>query len=464
VARQFLDRRSEFSELEAAWARARRGSPQLAVLWGRRRVGKTYLLSHFARRHRAVFFGATQQAERVELGRLAEAVRRDLGDAIADLTGGGFSSWEAALRVFVAMAAKGPLAVVIDEAPYLMRSTPGFASIVQVVWDHLPPGSHLLLVLTGSAIGVIEELIATGALRGRPTLQRRLEPLDPVAAREFLPKLSPSDFLEAYAACGGYPLHLRAWDSEAPVDVNLLRLAFTAGGLLMQDAESILSEELSGTLGHSRILAAVGRGRTKYGEIANEAGQRVELPLETLVRAGFLRKTLPVGAPKGAHATYEIGDPYLSFWFTCVYANTVEIESGQGGAVLRRMRTLWQRHLGSVFEELARDHARRLVSEGRLPKEMVIGRWWTVHGTPCEVDVLGLEGNRSVLVGEARWQKDPLDMLALEELRRKVASVPRPAEDPTLALWSRAGVSPSVKRAGALGFSLREMLRRASKS
>ena len=174
VVKEFLDRTVELSELEAAWAEARRGRPQLAMFWGRRRVGKTYLLSHFARRHRAVFFGATQQSEAVELRRLGEAVRRDLGDAVADLTGGSFASWEAALKFFVTLAAKQPLAVVIDEVPYLLRSTPGFASIVQVVWDHLGPGSHMLLVLTGSAIGVVEELIGVGALRGRPTLVRRL--------------------------------------------------------------------------------------------------------------------------------------------------------------------------------------------------------------------------------------------------------------------------------------------------
>jgi AAA+ ATPase superfamily predicted ATPase len=456
----FLNRVSELSELENAWANAQSGRPQLAVLWGRRRVGKTFLLSHFVRRRRGVFFGATQQAEPVELGRLGEAVRRDLGDDVADLTGGSFASWEAALRFFVTLAAKEPLALVIDEVPYLLRSTPGFASVVQFVWDHVPPGTRILLVLTGSAIGIVEDLIGTGALRGRPTLVRRLEPLDPVAARAFLPKLPPSDFLEAYAACGGYPLHLRAWDGDSPVDVNLQRLAFTAGGLLMQDAESMLAEELSGAAGHARILAAVGRGHTRYGEIANEAGQRVEMPIETLVRAGFLRKSLPVGAPKGAHPAYDIGDAYLSFWFTCIYASTTEIESGQGNAVMRRARPLWQRHVGSVFEELARQHAARLVSAGELPRDLVIGRWWAVRGAQCEVDVLGLEGGRTALMGEARWQRDPFDLRALDDLKRKMALVPNPVAEPIFAFWSRAGIGASVKRAGALGFSLREMLKR----
>jgi hypothetical protein len=98
----------------------------------------------------------------------------------------------------------------LDEVPYLARSTPGFTSVVQAVWDHLAAPNHLFLVLNGSATGVMERMLgAGGSLRGRPTESIRIDPLDPWAARMFLPSLAPAEFVEAYAACGGYPLHLR---------------------------------------------------------------------------------------------------------------------------------------------------------------------------------------------------------------------------------------------------------------
>ena len=78
-----VNRSAELRRLDEAWQRAVEGSPQLLVVWGRRRVGKTFLLSHFAQGKRAVFFGATQQAEAVELRRLTETIRRDLGDQAA---------------------------------------------------------------------------------------------------------------------------------------------------------------------------------------------------------------------------------------------------------------------------------------------------------------------------------------------------------------------------------------------
>jgi AAA+ ATPase superfamily predicted ATPase len=453
VISPLIDRRDELARLEACWREASAGRPQLALLWGRRRVGKTFLLSHFVQGKRAVYFGATQQSQPIELRRLHEAVQRDLGAAAADLAGGGFATWEAALRFFAALAEAGPLVVVLDEVPYLARSTPGFASIVQVVWDHLRPGTRLMLVLTGSAVGVIEDMLgARAALRGRPTLALRLDPLDPLAARAFLPRLAPAAFLEAYAACGGYPLHLLQWDQQASTAQNLLRLAGSPGGLLLEDAPGVLREELPETGGYPRILAAIGRGRTRYSEIASDADQRIEHAVDVLVRTGFVRRALPVGAPRGARADYEIGDTYLAFWFGVLYASIPDVEAGQGRSVLRRVEPLWQRHLGAVFEDAARLHARRLVEGGVLPGDLVAGRWWATTGEPCEVDVLGILGSRTHLLGEARWQQRALDGRDLEALRRKATRVPRAVEQPIYALWGRGGVTEDVTRTGALGF------------
>jgi uncharacterized protein len=457
--RPLLDRDQETRLLEAAWQRAVAGASELAVVWGRRRVGKTFLLSHFAAGRRAVHFGATQQSQGVELRRFAETVRSQLGDRALDLAGGGFRDWEGALRFATALAADEPLLLILDEVPYLAQSTPGFASIVQTVWDHLPTGTHLMLALTGSAISTVEAMLGpSGPLRGRPTLRLRLEPVDPLGGRLFLPKLDPTSYLEAYAACGGYPLHLLAWDEQASTTKNLRRLAVTPGGILLDDATGILREELPDTGGYPRILAAIGRGATRFSEIASEADQRIDHALDVLIEAGFVRKALPIGSPRGARPGYEIADPYLAFWFSLLYQNVQLIDSGQGGAVLQRTEPLWQRHLGWVFEELARSHARRLVVRGELPGDLVVGRWWATRGPQCELDVLGLRGSRTALLGEARWQARPLSVSVLNELRQKLAYVPSPLDDPTYVLWGRHGVEGRVAASGGLGFGLEHML------
>lgn len=456
MRQRLLNREAEVEVLQRAWASAQSGKPQLGVMWGRRRVGKTFLLSHFAGGKRSVFFGATQQAEAVELRRFIEAVRLGLGPEAADLAGGDLSGWEAALKLVAAHGRDEPLLVVLDEVPYLAKSTPGFASIVQAVWDHLRRDTKLMLVLTGSAVGAIDSMLgAGGPLRGRPTLSLRLNPLGPAEARRFLPKLEAATFLEAYAACGGYPLHLLKWDQDLTTRQNLEALAGSPGGLLVEDAAGILAEEIDEPVGYRRVLAAIGRGRSRLSEIASDAGQRVEYPLDILVRTGFVRRGLAVGAPRRSRPMYEIADTYLAFWFAVLYSDVPLIEGGQGRAVLRRREPAWMVHVGRVFEEAARGHATRLVARGELPDDLVIGRWWASSGQPCEVDVLGLRGSRTALVGEARWQSRPLGLNDVRVLTAKIDRLPRPEDDLTLALWGRGGVDKAVMRAGVLGFDVR---------
>jgi hypothetical protein len=220
----------------------------------------------------------------------------------------------------------------------------------------------------------------------------------------------------------------------------------------------MLAEELTHAGGYARVLAAIGRGRTRYAQIASESDQRIERPLEILMRAGLISKRLPVGAPRGARASYEIADPYLAFWFSVLYSDIPQIEAGQGRAVLNRRNPSWQRHLGSVFEDVARAHARRLATRGELPSDLVIDRWWATSGEPCEVDVLGIRGTRSVLLGEARWQSRPLGARELAQLQAKATRVPRVVESPIFALWGRGGIDDAIRSKTVLGFDAHDML------
>lgn len=432
----------ETRQLENAWQTAGEGRPQLVLVTGKRRVGKTFLLADFARRRRSISFTATRQSEAVELRRFAEtAGESEAGRAALSAAGGAFRDWEHVLRGVSFEARSEPLLVVFDEAPYLEESTPGFASLVQAAWDRMTVGgdNHLMLVVTGSAIATMDALASgRGPLFGRTTERLRLEPIDIVDAGEFLPDLRPTELIEAYAACGGYPLHLQAWRPDATVRENLERLAFSPGGLLLEDAAQLLREGLPGTGGYERVLAAIGRGATKYSEIGNEADQRVDYTLRTLEAAGFVAKETPVGAPPRARGAFRIDDTYLAFWFSTMDPVRADIEAGQGRGAMARVEQRWRRHVAAVFEALCRQHAVRLVDAGVLPP-MLVGRWWTTSGQQVEIDVVGL-GDTATLVGEAKWSEVP-DMARirreLEAKSRLIGSEDRPAQ---LALWTRGEI------------------------
>ncbi|AVT31189.1 MULTISPECIES: ATP-binding protein [unclassified Plantactinospora] len=435
-----VGRKAELAELTSAWQRATEGHPELAVVWGRRRVGKTYLLTHFAREKRAVYFTATRQdADDRQLRRFAEALREQLGDEVADLAPATFPDWETALRFVARLARTAPLLVVLDEAPRLTGGHADFADTVSAVWENHVRDQRLLLVLSGSAVAVMEQMLGPqGGLHRRAGVERRMDPFPLLDARAFLPDLAPEQFLEAYAACGGYPLHLSRWSTGRSTEENLHELAFTPGGLLLRDAPDILSEDLDWRGGYERVLTAMAGGARRRSRIAGRAQQRIDYTLDRLRRAGYVRAVRPIGAGGSADPMYEIADDYLAYWFAVLRDDADLIDGGQGPAVRRRTWGRWQTHLARVFEAAAREHAQHLVATGALPAETVVGRWW--KDETVEIDVLGLAGDDPVLVGEARWQTRPLTLRDLTDLRRRAGHLPPPGPAGlTFGFWSRGG-------------------------
>lgn len=455
-----IGRSAELAALAESWDHAVAGRPQLVALWGRRRVGKTFLLTHFARGRPHVYFTATRQDSE------QRQVKRLYGRAVEQLGGRGRllelsqpSDWEAALRVLVETAASEPLLVVIDEMPRLLDGRPDFADLLSAVWENHVRDQRLMLVVTGSAVSTMEEVLGgDGGLRGRPQLELRLDPFPAVEARAFLPDLSAEQFVVAYSVCGGYPLHLQRWDPGRDAEDNLERLAFSPDGVLLTDAFDIMSEDLDWRSGYERVLAAIATiTGVRRGKIANRANQRVDYTLARLQRAGYVRAETPLGSGPGTAPLYAVDDVYLAFWLSVLRADAELIDGGQGRAVLARRRPVLDRHVSAVFERLAREHAIRLVPENLLlPADTVIGRWW--RDEEVEIDVLGLAGESVALVGEAKWRAGPVDAHDLRELHRKAALLTRDAGDPQLAFWTRSGLRPDIAAAGVWGFGPADLL------
>ncbi|HET8643258.1 MAG TPA: DUF234 domain-containing protein [Pseudonocardiaceae bacterium] len=437
----FIGRAAELATLGECWDRAVAGVPQLVAVWGRRRVGKTYLLNHFAAGKPHVYFTATRQdSETRQLERLYERVREQLGGRARLLDLARPADWSGALRLLIELAAGEPLLVVIDEMPRLLAGRPDFPDLLSALWENHVRGHRLMVAVTGSAVSAMESILgAGGGLRGRPHARIRLDPFDAWQARAFLPDLAADHFISAYAACGGYPLHLRGWRQDRDVDGNLLTLAFQPGGILLEDALDIMSEDLDWRSGYERVLAAIGTvSGVRRGKIASRANQRVDYTLTKLRQAGYVRAERPVGTGNTVTPQYGIADVYLAFWLSVLRDDAELIEGGQGRAVLHRQRARLDQHVSATFEQLARDHAVRLVSDGRLPADTIIGRWW--RDEAVEIDVLGLSGERPVLVGEAKWQREPATSREVHALRRKTVHLPDTAAGARLALWARHGL------------------------
>ena len=445
-------RNHELAELSSAWERTQSGDPQMAVVWGRRRVGKTFLLSSFTEELPCVFFTATRNdTETDQMARLYQAAERVLGADI-DLTGGGFPNLEAALRFFFRVSQERPLIVVLDEAPRLGSARADFGDVIAAAWDQRPTNSKLFLIVCGSAVSSMRELIGpSGGLYRRAKPELRVEPFDPWVAASFLGNPDGETIVQAYAACGGYPLHLQEWHADEPVKANLARLAGQPNSVLLRDALDIMFEDLDFRSGYERVLATMAYGPVRRSKIASRAQQRVDATLTQLQRSGYVTAERPLGSPGTADPLYRLTDPYIRFWFSVLRSDAELIDGGQGRIVLERAQPRWAGHVQSVFEELARLHAVRASGAGLL-SEAIIGRWW--RDETVEIDVLGLnQANEAVVVGEAKWQDRPVSSSQVAHLRRAATLHGRLADNVTYAVWSRHNDSTNPQESDVRTFT-----------
>ncbi len=332
----------------------------------------------------------------------------------------------------------------IDEFTALFDKTPTFGEIVRDVWDGvaMQDRHHLMIVLTGSSVAQVERQLAGDApLYGRATAHHRLAPFSYRGAASFLPDLAPRELLQAYAACGGYPLNLRAWEPGLSVDDNLLALAGTPGGRLVGEAELMLAYQEGRGPGYRRVLRALGHERLAHRKLMDRTGQDIQQVTEVLERARVIRREVPAGVSlaETKRRLYRIIDPYLRFWFSVLGDETGAVDGGRGEIVLRRNRQRWEQHVAAVFEDECRAHAQRLADAGRWGGPE-IGRWWgsprdpdTGRAAQTEFDVYGLVGGRTSVVGEVKWDAiGDRDVVDLRRRLRRIADV----DAPRFALWS----------------------------
>lgn len=419
---EFVNRRAELAALERWWTRDERA----AVVWGRRRVGKTALLQQFLDGRRAVFHIGAGRSELEELRLLSDGVAAGLPGGVRDLAARPYRDWDDALEDVAARATDDPALLVLDELPELVRTTPALPGILRAFLDRTAGRTKLRVLLCGSAVRHMEAMqTEREPLYGRFDLSLLVHPFGPHEAALLLEDLTPADRALVYGVVGGVPLYLTWWDPRESVEDNLLRLVCTPGARLLTEGDLVLRTDVEGGELAQQVLHAIANGRTQHGEIKRDIGAEPMRTLERLVELRLVERVRPVGESlRTKRRTYRIVDPFLRFHLGVVSRFRAEIERGLGPSILPVLRERLDGHLGSVYEAAFRDHLRTLAAGGALPVDdpvVAIGPWWDRSGQH-ELDALVLTGASSTpaMAGEVKWATSVDGRRIVQRLRRKV--------------------------------------------
>jgi AAA+ ATPase superfamily predicted ATPase len=441
----FVNRTAEMGQLEAWWNRP---EAALGVVWGRRRVGKTALIQHFAADRPTVFHTGGGRPADAELAALARAAAPLLGDGVRDLEARPFADWDDALETLALAAADRPLLLVLDELPALTETAPELPGLIRAAWDRLRSRTKLKLLLCGSAVRTMEAMQEERApLYGRLDLALLLHPFRPHEAAQMLPAMSPARRAVVWGLVGGMPLYLRWWDQNASLRANLARLACTPGGQLLTEGQLVLATEGEGGELARQALYAIAAGRTRFNEIEQAVRADPGRTLDRLVALRLVERVVPVteNPLRTRRRIYRIADNFLAFWLGLLDRYRPEIERGLGESILPVLLDSLDDHMGGPWEEAFRDHLRRLAAAGELDlgDVVAVGRFWTSAEDSTEIDAVALagRGREAVLLGEAKWAKRVSAPPLRAELERKATALSKLAAQPRYAICAREHVN-----------------------
>jgi AAA+ ATPase superfamily predicted ATPase len=422
---RFVNRKHELAQLNAWWTGPHAGP---AIVWGRRRVGKTLLVSKFGRDLPMVMYTATGQAERGELTAFSREVQRAGMSGVRDLVGRPFHDWDDALEHLATVSADSPTLLVLDEFPELLKATPHLDNLLRAFLERTKTTSRLRILLCGSAVRAMQELQAErSALYGRFTLRLHVRPFEPWEAAEMLPTVAPHDLALIYGLVGGMPLYLSWWDGDATLTENLSRLIATPSAPLLTEGELVMATELESQELPSSALHAIAAGRTRYGEIQDWMRANPTRTLDRLVSLGIIERTVPVTEKEDLthRRVYTITDNFLAFYLRVVAQYRTEIERGLGASILPVLVESLDDFMGDRWEDIVTRHVRRLATDSVIGPDIVaVGRWWNKTSS-VEIDIVALSGRdrRVSLCGEVKWRSVIDDPRILRGLQRKAAEI-----------------------------------------
>jgi AAA+ ATPase superfamily predicted ATPase len=447
---QFFDREDDLAALEDQWA-AREA--RLFVLWGRRRVGKTELLTHFADSRRSLYFEATDTTELAQLHNLSLELAQASGDAV--LAEQPLTSWRAALAAIARFAADGGRTVVVlDEFQFLAARQRELATLLNSWWRTTGRRLPLVLVIAGSAVSFFRDEVLAGAMYGRRDGQLQLTPFDHRAAALFTPGYSPEDKVRTYAVCGGMPYYLARLRDDASLEDNILSHVLQRDGLLHEEADLLLRQELPDPRQYFAVLEAIARGATRNGQISAQTGldkAQTYQHLAVLERLQLVEQRRPVTAgPNSRKTSYAILDGFLGFCFRFVEPYRSRLRTRADAERHLHMTVLPQLDAfvsKPCWERLCQEHVRQAEDVA------AVGSWWgTARVGPRqseqrEIDVVALDAERRVVAtGSCKWTNAPLDYGEKALLSQLEAHLPGAEAVQRHYLFSRSGFTDSLKR------------------
>jgi AAA+ ATPase superfamily predicted ATPase len=343
--------------------------PHFLVIYGRRRVGKTYLVREFF--DDRFFFSYTGMAntnKEKQLQGFNQALKRYANRAIEPAKDW-FEAFQKLFRLIKESPSEGKKVIFLDELPWMDNHKSGFLSAFEYFWNAWASARpDVLLIVCGSATSWITKNIFRnrGGLYNRVTRQIWLRPFTLRECEEYLAfrnvSMSRFQVLESYMIFGGVPYYLSMFRGDKSLAQNVDDLCFGRNAALTGEYQALFSTLFSRPEGYIAIVEALAkkaRGLTR-SEIANAIGRKsggsLAKTLEELERCDFIRKYHSFGK-KNRDALFQLSDSFVLFYHRYLQDNKKADSQFWTHASNTGERNAWS---GYAFEQTCLRHLEQI--------------------------------------------------------------------------------------------------------
>ena len=435
----FIGRKRELEFLTSAYESDK---AEFIVLYGRRRVGKTELITTFCKNKPNIFYAAKESTDMAQLRSFSQTLISYDKDRFRFLDS--FQDWESAFSALAEISTTQKLIITIDEFPYMVKGDKSIPSILQNLWDHKLKNANIMLILSGSSMSFIEDEILgyKKPLYGRTTGIYKLDPLSYTDTVKFFPDYSDEDKLLTYSILGGIPHYLLQFNPKKSLQENIQNTILKRGSVLYNEVEFLLHEELREPATYNSIIEAIALGNTEHNDILTKTQieqRTLSVYLKNLINLGIVMREMPATSPikeqaNGAKGLYTLTDNLFRFWYAFCYPNLSLLEKGNIDLVWNtQIKENLHSFVSKPFENVCIDYLYRLNAEYKLPIVFPsFSRWWgkVTHkdGTEKpytvseEIDILAEnKAQKTYLLGECKFTNEPFDMGQLKKLTSKIS-------------------------------------------
>lgn len=417
----FYGREKELKKLNEMY---RSDKFEFAVVYGRRRVGKTTLLTEFSKGKKAIYFIAREASGGINLQNFSTDVFRVTDENKWENTY--FSDWEKAFDYIYCISQNERIILVIDEYPYLAEGYRPISSIIQAHIDMKLKDSKLFLILCGSSMSFMENQVLgyKSPLYGRRTAQFKVKPFTYFESIPFFQGFEREDKAVLYGITGGIPEYLSKINSKMTLKENILSLYLSDSGALYEEPTNLMKQELREPSTYNGIIEAIAGGGSRLNEIATKSGMesnKCAKYLSSLLSLGIVKKEIPITEKPGKKSIYLLEDQMFRFWYRFVFPNMSLIALDLGKEVYNtKIEPQLNSFMGFVFEEICKQYLYENIKSAPFFFGQ-IGRWWGNNPKlkrQEEIDLMAADGD-SALFGECKWTNEPVSIKVLKDLLEK---------------------------------------------